>query len=342
MALRIVFCGTPEFALPSLRRLLADSTFQIEAVITQPDRPRGRGQQVTASPVKNFALESGLYLYQPERIRSESAEAFFKRIAPDAVVIIAYGQIIPRSLIDIPRLGWINLHASLLPKYRGAAPINWAIVNGETRTGLTTMKVDAGMDTGPILMQQEMEIGADETAPELSRRMAEAGAPLVAESLMDLANGIITPRVQDSSHATRAPLLKKEDGQIDWNLSAKEIYNRIRGFDPWPGAHTSFRGQHCQIWGNVWGRMDGRIQTNPIPNSGETPHKLPDTTPGTITADVQEVVVACGGETFLTLEAVKLEGRGKVLAREFAHGARLRAGDASRFGGNTQIADAKD
>ncbi len=323
MALRLVFCGTPEFALPSLRRILTDKNFQIEAVITQPDRPRGRGQHVTASPVKEFALESGLHLYQPEKIRSESAETFFKRIAPDVVVIIAYGQIIPQTLIDIPRLGWINLHASLLPKYRGAAPINWAIVNGEKESGVTTMQVDAGMDTGPILLQQNLEIGRDETAPELSLRMANAGAPLVADSLLALANGTISPRAQDSAQATRAPILKKEHGQIDWNLKSREIYNRIRGFDPWPGAYTFFRGHHCQVWGNVWGRMEGVMLRNLVDDGhGEAP-PLPDQTPGAITPDKDYVVVTCGEKTYLTLDTVKLEGRGKVSARDFVNGARL-------------------
>jgi methionyl-tRNA formyltransferase len=321
MALRLVFCGTPEFALPSLRRLLADADFHMEAVITQPDRPRGRGQHVAPSPVKEFALESGLYLYQPEKVRSESAEGFFKRIAPDAVVIIAYGQIIPQSLITIPRLGWINLHASLLPKYRGAAPINWAIVNGETRSGLTTMQVDAGMDTGPILMQHEMEIGADETAPELSRRMAEAGAPLVTESLHGLADGTVSPRAQDSNQATRAPLLKKEHGLIDWKLTAREIHNRIRGFEPWPGAYTHFRGQHCQVWGSPW--------TRPTVE-GTLPAAANSAAVGEISSEGEHVLVACGGGAFLALETVKLEGRVKVSARDFVNGARLKAGE--RFG----------
>src|SRR5579864_4055583 len=158
MPLRIAFCGTPEFAVPSLRRLLADPEFQVEAVVTQPDRPRGRGQQVSASPVKEVALKAGVYIFQPESIKSESALQFFTRVQPDAVVIIAYGQIVPTSLLEIPRLGWINLHASMLPKYRGAAPINWAIVNGETTTGLTTMQIDPGMDTGPMLLQRRLEI----------------------------------------------------------------------------------------------------------------------------------------------------------------------------------------
>ncbi len=238
MALRIIFCGTPEFAVPSLRRLLSDPDFSVEAVVTQPDRPRGRGQEVSASPVKEVALAAGLHVYQPEKIRADSAVDFFTRTAPDAVVIIAYGQIIPARLIALPRLGWINVHGSLLPKYRGAAPIAWAITNGETVTGLTTMQIDAGMDTGPILLQREIQIGPTETTPELARRMSEAGAPLVAETLRKLDRREIWPVAQDSSHATYAPLLEKEHGRINWSLSAQRIYNRMRGMAPWPGTYT--------------------------------------------------------------------------------------------------------
>jgi methionyl-tRNA formyltransferase len=312
--MRIVFCGTPEFAVPSLRRLLSDSFFSVEAVVTQPDRPRGRGHAVAASPVKQVALEAGAHVYQPESMKSDSALAFFKRIAPDAVVIIAYGQIIPQRLIDVPRLGWINLHASLLPKYRGAAPINWAIVNGETSTGLTTMQIDAGMDTGPILLQRTMDIGADETAPELAQRMAEAGAPLIAETLRKLDRGEITPRPQDAAQSSLAPRLSKELGRIDWGLSAAEIYNRIRGLAPWPGAYTSFRGQLCHVWGRP--AAAGKAQ---------------DQAPGSIHVAAEGVHVACGGASCLHLEAVQMEGRKRVTAREFVNGARLAAGE--RFGG---------
>src|ERR1700693_5573792 len=191
-ALRIVFCGTPEFAVPSLRRLAERPEFSVEAVLTQPDRPRGRGQHVSSSPVKEAALEIGLHVYQPETIKSESSQEFLKRVAPDAVVIIAYGQIVPARLLTIPRLGWLNLHASLLPRYRGAAPIHWAIAKGENITGLTTMQIDAGMDTGPILLQRELEIGPDETAPELAARMSEMGAGLVIDSLWQLDRGEIS------------------------------------------------------------------------------------------------------------------------------------------------------
>src|ERR1700688_3052928 len=201
--LRIVFCGTPEFAVPSLRRLAERPEFSIEAVITQPDRPRGRGQHVSSSPVKEVALEIGQPVYHPETIKSESSQDFLKRVAPDAVVIIAYGQIIPARLLTIPRLGWLNLHASLLPRYRGAAPIHWAIANGETVTGLTTMQIDAGMDTGRTLLRREVEIGLEETAPELAARMSAIGAELIADSLLQLDCGQISPRPQDHASASR-------------------------------------------------------------------------------------------------------------------------------------------
>src|SRR5580704_5446735 len=197
--MRIVFCGTPEFAVPALRALLETPEFTVEAVVTQPDRPRGRGQRVSASAVKEAAVEAGARIYQPESMKSDAALDFFAQIKPDAAVIIAYGQIIPRRLLEIPRLGWMNLHASLLPKYRGAAPIAWAVINGEKTTGLTTMRLDPGLDTGPILMKREIEIGSDETAPELAKRMADFGAPLVAESLIKLERGEIAPIPQDST-----------------------------------------------------------------------------------------------------------------------------------------------
>src|SRR6266481_1033599 len=197
--MRAVFCGTPLFAVPTLKHLLAQPDFQIVAIVTQPDRPRGRGQEVSFSPVKEIALAAGIPVHQPEKIRAPEAQDVLQRLAPDVIVIIAYGQIIPARLLPIPKLGWINLHASLLPKYRGAAPINWAIVHGETRTGVTTMRIDAGMDTGDMLLQREIEIGSKETAPELAARMAEFGAPLVAETLRGLAAGTIAPKPQNHS-----------------------------------------------------------------------------------------------------------------------------------------------
>lgn len=311
MPLRIVFCGTPAFAVPTLRLLNSQSDFQIAGVVTQPDRPRGRGRESSGSPIKDVALQAELPVYQPEKIKSDEAREYFLGLAPDAVVIIAYGQIVPPRLIEIPRLGWINLHGSLLPKYRGAAPIQWAVVNGETRTGLTTMQIDAGLDTGPILLKYETEIGPRETAPELAARLAEAGGPLMAETLRKLDRGEIGPVPQDDSRKSLAPPLEKEDGRIDWSLPSGQIYNRIRGLQPWPGAFTSFRGKTCHVWG-------APLQTRlPLP-------------PGTLAIAGKELHVACGEATALQLEFVQLEGRNRVTAREFANGARLGAGE--RFG----------
>ncbi len=309
--MRIVFCGTPDFSVPTLRRQLAEPDFSVEAVVTQPDRPRGRGRNLASPPVKHAALEAGIHVYQPEKIRSDSAYEFFQRVAPDVVVIIAYGQIIPARLIEIPRLGWINLHASLLPRYRGAAPVNWAIANGETRTGLTTMQIDTGLDTGPILLQTEVEIGAEETAPQLLARLADVGAPLMVETLRRLERGEIAPRPQDHAKATSAPSLKKQDGRVDWSLTAQQIYTRIRAFDPWPGVFASFRGQTCHIWGRP---AEGALAASTMP-------------PGGLVPSGSELYAVCGDGTCLRLEAVHLEGRKLVSAREFANGARLRAGD---------------
>jgi len=315
--MRVVFCGTPLFAVPALKHLLSQSDFEIAAAITQPDRARGRGQDVSFSPVKETALAAEIPLHQPEKIRAPEVQELLETLAPDVIVIIAYGQIIPRRLLAIPKLGWINLHASLLPKYRGAAPINWAIVNGESKTGVTSMRIDAGMDTGEMLLQREMEIGSLETAPELAARMAELGAPLMTETLRGLAAGTISPRLQTHELASSAPLLKKEDGRIEWSRSAWEIFNRIRGFAPWPGAYTSFRGQTCHIWGEPGS-----------PDLGEELRKQAKPgVAGTLLVERNAAMVLCGGATYLRLLGVKLEGRKRVSAREFINGAHLFSGE---------------
>jgi methionyl-tRNA formyltransferase len=323
--LRIGFCGTPQFAVPTLKRLLENPDFEVLGVITQPDRPRGRGQEVSFSPVKQVALAAHLPVHQPEKIRAPEIEELLKKLSADFIVIIAYGQIIPARLLSIPRYGWINLHASLLPKYRGAAPIHWAIASGETRTGLTTMRIDAGMDTGDILLQHELGIRPKETAPELAARMSEAGAPLIEETLRGLAAGTMIPRPQNHAEATLAPMLTKEDGRIDWNRPAHEIYNRMRGFAPWPGAYTIFRGQTCHLWaepvsnegaaGLSFGRGGAATRTH---------------APGTLLAEKNVLFAVCGGTTILHVQTVKLEGRKQVSASEFAIGARLKPGE--RFG----------
>jgi methionyl-tRNA formyltransferase len=313
---RIVFCGTPQFAVPAFKHILAQPDFQIAGAITQPDRPSGRGMKLSFSPVKEAALAASLPVHQPEKIRSTEAQTLLEKLAPDCIVIIAYGQIIPARLLSIPKYGWINLHASLLPKYRGAAPINWAIVNGETRTGVTSMRIDAGMDTGEMLLQHEIEIDPKETAPELSARLAEAGAPLMVETLRGVVAGTLSGRPQDNSKATYAPLLKKEDGRLDWNCSAQDIYNRIRGFTPWPGAYSTFRGKTCHLWGEPVSKQTGSDDSGRI-----------DYLPGTLLQQKSQLHVACGNATILRLLAVKVEGRKQVTAAEFASGAQLRAGE---------------
>jgi methionyl-tRNA formyltransferase len=318
--MRIVFCGTPSFAVPTLKHLLAGPEFEVVGVITQPDRPRGRGQEVSFSPVKEAALAATLPVHQPEKIRAPENERLLQKLAPDCVVIIAYGQIIPARLLPISKLGWINLHASLLPKYRGAAPINWAIVNGETRTGVTTIRIDAGMDTGEMLLQREIEIGARETAPELAARVAESGAPLMAETLRGLAAGTIAPKAQNHAEASYAPMLKKEDGRIDWRRPAMEIYKRMRGFAPWPGAYTTFRGQTCHVWGEPASKAGGL----------GLPSGAGGGAPGTLLGEKNELYVWCGDATVLRVELVQLEGRKPVKANDFANGARLKSSE--RFG----------
>lgn len=319
--MRLLFCGTPQFAVPTLKHLLTKSDFEVLAVITQPDRPRGRGQEVSFSAVKEVALAAHVPVHQPEKIRAPEIEELLKRLSPDFIVIIAYGQIIPARQLSIPKHGWINLHASLLPKYRGAAPINWAIANGETRTGLTTMRIDAGMDTGDILLQHELGIGPKETASELAARMSEAGAPLIEETLRGLAGGSIIPRPQNHAEATLAPMLKKEDGRIDWNRPAHEIYTRMRGFAPWPGAYTTFRGQTCHVWAEA-------LSNELIPGQSDGGRGA---APGTLFSEGDALFVFCGNSTALHVQTVKLEGRKQVSASEFAIGARLTPGE--RFGG---------
>src|SRR5579871_2436136 len=257
--MRLIFLGTPAFAVPTLERIV-EAGHQALTVVTQPDRPRGRGQHPAPPPVKETALRLSLPVYQPERVRRPEAVEHLRALAPEAMVVVGYGQIIPQSVIDLAPLGIINVHASLLPKYRGAGPIQWAIINGETRTGVTTMRIDAGLDTGDMLLKAETEIGPEETAVELGQRLAILGADLLVQTLDGLARGTITPQPQNPADATLAPLLKKEDGVIDWARPATVIHNRVRGLQPWPGASTSFRGQALHIW-----RSRARPESGPAP-----------------------------------------------------------------------------
>jgi len=307
--------GTPEFSVPALKRLILDR-HEIAAVFTQPDKPAGRGQHLHIPPVKSLALEHGIPVHQPSRIKTnEDVCAVFEALSPDACVVIAYGKILPQWLLDIPRLGCINVHASLLPKYRGAAPINWAIAKGERETGVTIMQMDAGMDTGPMLAKRSVGIGSDETAPELSLRLAELGADLLSETLAQLAAGDLRPISQEDRDATYAPLLKREDGLIDWHMSAEEIANRVRAFQPWPGMFTDFRRSRLLIWG---------AQARPTSNSITATSFLE---PGTILAIDGSGITLHSGSGELLIQEVQMEGKRRVSAREFSNGARLKQGD---------------
>jgi methionyl-tRNA formyltransferase len=320
--MRLVFLGTPSFAVPSLERLAAAGR-QVLAVVTQPDRPLGRGQHEAAPPVKQAALRLGIAVHQPERVRRPEAVELLCSLAPDVMVVIGYGQIIPRSVIDIPPLGIVNVHSSLLPKYRGAAPAQWAIINGETRTGITTMRIDAGLDTGDILLARETEIGPEETAVELNARLAPMGADLLIETLEGLEAGGIVPRKQDASQATYAPLLKKEDGLIDWSQPAESIHNRVRGMQPWPGAYTAFRGQTLHIRrarSLPDGAPSGPGSVRGLASRSE-PRPLGSDCPGSLLS-LKPLTVTCGLGALELIE-VQLEGRRRMSAADFANGHRL-------------------
>ena len=245
--MKIVFMGTPEFAVPSLNALLI-SKKDVAAVVTQPDKPSGRGKKLTPPPVKVRALKAGLTVLQPERIKDETFANTLREINPDVIVVAAYGKILPKNIIRLPRYGCINVHASLLPRYRGAAPINWAIINGEKETGITIMQMDEGLDTGSILLQKGIEITKEDTAGALSNKLSKIGAELLIEGLNAIEKGEIKPIPQDNSMASYAPMLKKEDGQIDWTKGAEDIYNMVRGMDPWPGAFTYYKGELWKVW----------------------------------------------------------------------------------------------
>ena len=306
--------GTPEFSVPTLERLMVDG-HEIAAVFTQPDKPAGRGKHLHTPPVKILALEKGIPVHQPAKIRSnEAVRDVFETISPDVCVVVAYGKILPEWMLSIPRLGCINVHASLLPKYRGAAPINWAIANGERETGVTIMQMDAGMDTGPMLDRRAIQIGDNETAPELSARLAPLGAQLLSETLPRIEHGEITPMTQNDSEATYAPILKREVGVIDWRMSAFDIANRVRAFQPWPGTYTSFRGGRLIVW-----------RTQPLPPRENSGHS---SVPGAIVSiDDSGIVVNCDSDGPLLISEVQFEGKRRVSAREFANGARLKPGD---------------
>jgi methionyl-tRNA formyltransferase len=303
--MELVFLGTPSFAVPTLEHMV-EAGHRVTAVFTQPDRPKGRGGQLAQSPVKQTALRLGLPVHQPERIRRPEIVDELKQMKPNGMVVVGYGQIIPQPIIDIPRLGIINVHASLLPKYRGAAPIQWAIANGETRTGVTTMRIDAGLDTGGMLLKWETGIGPEENALELGDRLARAGADLLVKTLAGLEAGTIVAEAQDNAQASLAPILKKEDGLIDWRMPACVVFNRARGFLPWPGTYTSFRGQIFHVW-------KCRVEKG---NTGQEAC-------ATLIPDRRRLFVRCGQGTSLELLEVQMEGRKRITAEAFLNGQRL-------------------
>jgi methionyl-tRNA formyltransferase len=303
----LVFCGTPSFAVPVLGRLV-EAGFHVQLVVTQPDRPKGRGLELVSSPIKQRALQLELPITQPETIKNNDAiRAELSALKPDAIIVVGYGRIIPQWMLDLPALGNINLHASLLPKYRGAAPIQWAIARGETVTGVTTMKIDAGLDTGDILLQQEMPIAPNDTAETLAPKLAAIGAELIVETLRGLQAGRIHPRRQDHAHATLAPILNKEDGLVDFSRSAAEILNRMRGFQPWPGAYSKLRGKNLQIW-------KAALHDRALPMSG-------------LKTEGDRLFVGCGQGTAMELLEVQLEGKKRTSAADFIRGYRPEPGE---------------
>jgi methionyl-tRNA formyltransferase len=299
--MRLVFCGTPQFALPTLQQLLA-AGHTIELVITQPDRVRGRDQDPTPPPIKILAAQAGLPVVQPEKIKNNpDFRARLEAIKPDAIIVVAYGRIIPEWMLNLPTLGNINLHASLLPKYRGAAPIQWAVANGETVTGATTMRIDHGLDTGDILLQRSLPIEPNQTAEQLFPILAESGATLMRETLEGLQAGTIQPIPQDNAAASLAPILQREDALVDFTRSAAEIYNRWRGFQPWPGAYTLFRGR--------------KLTLHRLLPAGSTAAPAGETM-----VEGNRLFVAAGSSTRLELLEVQMEGKKKLPVADFLRG----------------------
>jgi methionyl-tRNA formyltransferase len=306
-SLTVVFCGTPHFAVPALEKLV-EAGFGVCLVVTQPDRPRGRGLVLAPCPVKQSALALGLPVTQPQAIKhNEGFHAQLTALQPDAIVVVGYGRILPQWMIDLPPLGNINLHASLLPKYRGAAPIQWAIARGENTTGVTTMQIDAGLDTGDILLQKKIAIAPDDTAEILAPRLGAIGAELIVETLHGLQASTIKPRPQENSKATLAPILTKEDGRIDFDHTAQEISNRVRGFQPWPGAFTIFHDKSLHVWkASASSRSLG---------------------PGKLLVEEDHLYAGCAEGTALELIEVQPEGKKRMPARDFIHGYHPRTGN---------------
>lgn len=307
--MRLIFCGTPRFAVPTLERLVKEG-HSIELVVTNPDEPSGRGQELKPPPVKEAAHRLQLLVFQPAKFKDRRTQTFLTSFKPEAMVVVAFGHIFPKWALEIPQFGCFNLHASILPRLRGAAPIPWSIIRRESETGVTTMKMDDGMDTGSVLLQRREPIMESDTAASLSERLSEIGADLMAQTLRGIESGEITPRDQEESLATHAPMIRKEDGRIDWQMKAAEIERRVRGFNPWPGAFTGFRGKTLHIW-------------KALPGA-----KVPaGAAPGTIELGRTEISVVCGEGTSLRLEEIQIQGKKRMPAADFARGARIEPGE---------------
>lgn len=305
--MKIVFMGTPQAAVPTLERILHDG-HEVVAVYTQPDRPSGRGNKITFSSVKQVALDNNIPVYQPLKVKTAETLEIFKSHCADVAVVVAYGRILPETLLTAYPKGAINVHFSLLPRYRGAAPVNWAIVNGESRTGVTTMQMDAGLDTGGILLKRETEIGENENAIELMGRLGAVGADLLSETLAMYDE--LVPQPQDDSLATFAPIMKKEDGLIDWQMPASAIAARIRGFQPFPTSHTRYDDKKLTIWAAV---AEGGTGTA---KAGEV-----------IEASGGKLVIACGENTAINIEELQIEGKRRMPVRDFLNGVRVQPGE---------------
>ena len=308
--MKLVLCGTPQFAVPTLERLAATAGFEIQLVVTQPDRPQGRGMELTAPPVKQSAVRLGLPVIQPDKIKkNEEFQAQLRALNPDAIIVVGYGRIIPPWMLTLPRYGNINVHASILPKYRGAAPIQWAIASGEKVTGITTMHLNEGLDTGDILLQAKMEMEAEDTSVTLAPKLADLGANLLVETLWGLELNRIVAQPQDHSQATLAPILTKEDGLVNFNRTAQEIHNRLRGFQPWPGAYTRFREKNLKL-----------IEARQVSAGGEG-------NPGELHVKGDQLLVSCGSGSRLQLLQLQPEGKKSMQAREFINGYRPTPGE---------------
>lgn len=310
--MKLVFMGSGTFALPSLEMLLASSTHRVTALFTQPDKPAGRGHRQRPPPTKELALAHGVAVHQPAKVRSLECIARIEKLAPDCIVVVAYGQIIPKAILDTPKHGIINVHGSLLPRYRGAAPIQWAIAEGETKTGVTTMLMDEGLDTGAILLVETVAIGPEDTTASLSPKLSLFGAGLLERTLDALAEGGLSPIPQNDAQATKAPRIKKEDARIDWRQTATQIACRVRAFDPWPVAFTELQNAVLRVW-------------KAAPSTATSSRE-----PGRIVGvHANGIDVACGGGTVIVLQEVQLSGKSRMAAANFAHGKRL--GVTSRF-----------